>query len=159
MKKNVVRVLLGGVAVASGLVVAGWPASADTQAATHNFVNFAYGYCLDGNVGGLVYMNPCVRGNNFQKWTWSGAIPSRTTLKNVGTARCLSGNSAGDVYTSPCDGAPNRTWYVERVPSSTSLPRLRNYATGQCLVQTSEHGVRTATCNYNVPAQHWRIIV
>lgn len=158
MMKNAVRVLMGAAAVMSCLAVAGQPASADTQAATHKFVNYAYGYCLDGNAQGLVYMNPCVAGNNFQKWTWANAIPSVTTLRSVGTGRCLSGDSAGQVYTSPCDGAPNRYWHVERVPSPSSLPRLRNSATGQCLWQSSEHGVRTVTCNYNVPAQHWRIL-
>jgi hypothetical protein len=145
-------------AVVSCLAVAGQPASADEQAATHNFVNLAYTYCLDGNTQGSVYMNPCNAGNNFQKWTWASAIPSVTTLKSVGTGRCLSGDSAGNVYASPCDGAPNRSWRVERVPSSSPYPRLRNFSTGQCLWQSSEHGIRTVTCNYNVPAQNWRIL-
>ena len=59
------RVTKGGVVVAAGLMILGMAMSPLAAAGTYQDV--ATGFCLDSNVQGSVYAQPCNRGS-YQNW-------------------------------------------------------------------------------------------
>jgi hypothetical protein len=67
--------------------------------------NRATGRCLDGNVQGLVYAEPCNTGN-FQNWE----IRGDGTVIGLETGLCLDNNDAGEVYTLPCNAGEFQVW-------------------------------------------------
>lgn len=61
--------------------------AAPANAASHLWIRNMVGddFCLDSNSVGTVYVNPCQRGNAYQKWQhWNGGW-----ARNVATGRCL----------------------------------------------------------------------
>jgi hypothetical protein len=65
-------------------------------------------FCLDSNSAGTVYVNPCQRGNRYQKWEfWNGGW-----ARNVATRRCLENPSFSfsAIRTRPCAHVPAQYW-------------------------------------------------
>jgi hypothetical protein len=91
------------------LIVAGFvPASAN--AASHVWIRNMVGdnFCLDSNSAGTVYVNPCQRGNRYQKWEhWNGGW-----ARNVKTGRCLENPafSFSAIRTRPCRQIGAQYW-------------------------------------------------
>jgi hypothetical protein len=132
------------------------PASADTQAATHRILNYAYGFCLDSNFDGAAYVNRnCPSGNLFQKWVWTGTIPSEGTIRNANTRLCLDSNGTS-VYTLACNSGVNQRWRVIK-PAGAGLPWIYNLAAGKCLAVDSSAHLLITTCRVDT-RYLWRFV-
>jgi hypothetical protein len=69
------------------------------------------GRCLDSNVNGQAYTNPCSTSNNYQNWQVI-TNGSYILLKDKATGRCLDANLNGTVYTNPCSTSNHyQNWY------------------------------------------------
>ncbi len=96
--------------VSLALIGAAFAAVSANADASHRWIRNMVGddFCLDSNAAGTVYVNPCQRGNAYQKWQfWNGGW-----ARNVATGRCLENPSFsfGAIRTRPCAHIGAQYW-------------------------------------------------